>query len=645
MALPLWAIACLFVWGICISESLQTDSEQSECCTPNLGLDTTHAPYSYVQHRITEGGEVEDHYVPASFDVYTEWPHLSESEGSKDSTDHIPWQEVVIGVLSDRLSVSEGYPVHCVKGVLREALQTHSVYNAYEDGTHTDSEPDPSIVSLWHILQSEGLTLDMEECGYMSRRIWKVGHSDKYGFWDQVACCLGLMAAVGGIVQTLLGSRFGPLERYIGLDRMWKAHRLVGISCGILPLCHVLMKKRKYFTTMSFWDAIKKIGGFYPIAPGNGPHNASRTAFYAFTILTGMALLAKRANNKRYLPYLVWYLPHLFLWVAVPCVLWHSYESMHMARGLAAIDILFMGTLTVSIVFRVIRLVRRVGTPPLRVVSAASVSDSLTVLTLRGDVQTQRSLAGAKPGQFVVLTAPKAYGYSKHPFSALVQIHRVGAEERDTERQAGGETKGVEVVDVTLFIRKLGLFTTGLRESLEGGDKIHVEGPYGLFTPPVHGNILLVAAGSGIAPMLSMLDGLTAQSKEVVQEYSGTTRRQQVTLSWSTNKAGDLMGVLPHIQSALSRARDHPSVSLFVHVQWTGKGAMPSLPPTLDTDTAGASLSLSAGRVSEQGLREDGGDAAERCYICGTERFIEAVTGHATSLGIQEIHFEVFRML
>ena len=85
------------------------------------------------------------------------------------------------------------------------------------------------------------------------------------------------------------------------------------------------------------------------------------------------------------------------------------------------------------------------------------------------------------------------------------------------------------------FIRLLekGAMSDYLRDRAAVGDEIQLQGPYGQFflRKPRAGHVLMIAGGTGLAPMLSMLE-----------ELAGLDERPQVTVLYGANQPGELFG-------------------------------------------------------------------------------------------------------
>jgi len=98
--------------------------------------------------------------------------------------------------------------------------------------------------------------------------------------------------------------------------------------------------------------------------------------------------------------------------------------------------------------------------------------------------------ANAKPGQFLMIWVP---GVDEIPLS----LSFIGP----------GDRAGFTVL-------KLGEATTALHKK-KRGDIIGIRGPYGTPFTPVSGNVLVVGGGTGVAPLIPLIEALVKQKTEI----------------------------------------------------------------------------------------------------------------------------------
>ncbi|MGQ4618871.1 1,2-phenylacetyl-CoA epoxidase subunit PaaE [Nocardia sp. R7R-8] len=100
-----------------------------------------------------------------------------------------------------------------------------------------------------------------------------------------------------------------------------------------------------------------------------------------------------------------------------------------------------------------------------------------------------------------------------------------------------------------------GLFSTWLVHDVKVGDRIEVQGPSGTFVadPAAGGRHLLIAAGSGITPMLSIASSLLAHSDAEVVLLYGNRRVRSVMFADEIADLKDRFGARLDVVNVLSR--------------------------------------------------------------------------------------------
>ncbi|MCH2559290.1 MAG: FAD-binding oxidoreductase [Alcanivorax sp.] len=215
-----------------------------------------------------------------------------------------------------------------------------------------------------------------------------------------------------------------------------------------------------------------------------------------------------------------------------------------------------------------------------RVAALEPVADNVVRLVLESDAEPLTFL----PGQYVNLSVAgqvdgRSYSFANSPL-------RPGAME--------------------FFVRLLdsGAMSDWLRDRATVGDEVHIEGPYGQFflRAPRGGELLMVAGGTGLAPILSMLEKLRAVDAP-----------PPVRVLYGANHPGELFG--------LERLRDYGDwVTVETAVvtgdeAWTGK------------------VGFVTDLIAEQRL--DDATLAD-AYLCGPPPMIDAARQALTGLGLSD---------
>ena len=168
-----------------------------------------------------------------------------------------------------------------------------------------------------------------------------------------------------------------------------------------------------------------------------------------------------------------------------------------------------------------------------------------------------------------------------------------------------------------------GRFTGYVMERLNAGDTIRVMEPQGRFTPEIGGahDYLLVAAGSGITPMLAI-------AKAVLGHEPGS----RVTLIYGNRETSSIM-FLEEIEDLKDR---HMGRLSLIHVLSRESQDIDALNGRIDAERIG--LFAKNGMIDPKGH--------DLAFICGPGAMIDAVAGELAAQGMPEgrIRFERFTL-
>lgn len=251
-------------------------------------------------------------------------------------------------------------------------------------------------------------------------------------------------------------------DRFVGLDKIIKFQKKFSYFVAIFVVCHPVL----------FILSQGTVGNFLVPSLAVWPLALGIVAFYLFTLSMLASYLYKRIS------YYVWQYIHVVNYMLFGMALSHAFIYGSDAGDLAWAYILMMIFVAGGIVYRTKYKLK------VRDISQGSV---LSVNRLTEDTFELR-IKVLKPmqfraGQFCFLRLNMDKLYARHPF---------------TITNAPGD-------DVLAFsIKRSGRFTR-IAEGLKEGDKIMVDGPFGVFTPPDDKQLVLVAGGVGIAPFMSII--------------------------------------------------------------------------------------------------------------------------------------------
>ncbi|MEJ5365912.1 MAG: ferredoxin reductase family protein [Desulfosoma sp.] len=334
-------------------------------------------------------------------------------------------------------------------------------------------------------------------------------------------------------ILVLLGSRAGPVERYVGLDRMIRAHRPLAVVTLCLLVVHVGLQAVRFYSLGGFPMAASAL-----LTAELWEMTAGRLALLLLFLAAGAAVLGRSLR----VPFRLWKPVHLMAYAAVPLALAHA-----LFRGTTMAEIprvlvwgIIAGAFAGACLSRLASVLRgrdRVVCRVERILPETHDTVSVFLRPLRGPGR----LAERRPGQFALLRLPAGRGFGEpHPFT-------LSCSPRD------------ELLRFT--IKRIGAFTSKIH-GLSPGDRVLCEGPYGVFCTDAdnRSSLALIAGGVGITPFLSLL-----------RHFRDTGRAVPAVLLYANKTFGDIIGreelaamtrTMPlrvvHILSREGFADDHP---------------------------------------------------------------------------------------
>lgn len=325
----------------------------------------------------------------------------------------------------------------------------------------------------------------------------------------------GVFASISGYLALLiliftiaLGVHFKPFELMIGLDSMWKWHKIFGIGFIISIFIHIILKYVEYCYSNAVdgdLNSVCSIGGYFEFMflfekyPGTYAIAAScgRAMMYFWLVQVILSLFARRPKRPRFVPHVIWYTYHVFTYPACIVIIVHciynkfNYISPQSITTIVITSI-FAIIISLLIFYRLYNIFKISIYGYYEVLSIRKINDTLTVMNIipiRKKYATifKDPIQHASPGQFLQLYGPNG---TIHPLSfALIN-------------------RGVKKAkSIELIIRASGKYTTSLRD-YKPHDRLCISGPYGFFIPPFQSqnkSILMIASGSGISPCVGSL--------------------------------------------------------------------------------------------------------------------------------------------
>ncbi|NES29327.1 oxidoreductase [Micromonospora terminaliae] len=306
--------------------------------------------------------------------------------------------------------------------------------------------------------------------------------ADTTGLLTAAGRITGLVAGYLLLVQVLMMSRLGALERRLGGERISRAHRDVGATLLVAVLAHLALLVVGY-ARMEKNSILGQVGALLT------HYEDMVSAFVAAGIMVAVGLTAVRGVRRR-LPYELWHHLHLTSYLALLLGYGHQfsngaqlYEPGPVRTGWIAAYLLVVAALVWGRLIVPLRFNLR---HRLRVADVVAESPDTISIYLTGHRLNQIDLLGGQYFRWRFLN-PGCW-WQSHPFSL----------------SAAGNGRWLR-----LTVKVVGGHTAELRD-LRPGTRVWAQGPSGTFTAAhrTRERALLIAGGSGIAPLRAMLEEL-----------------------------------------------------------------------------------------------------------------------------------------
>ncbi|WP_091346498.1 ferredoxin reductase family protein [Micromonospora rhizosphaerae] len=292
----------------------------------------------------------------------------------------------------------------------------------------------------------------------------------------------GLIAGYLLLVQVLMMSRLGALERWVGGERLSRLHRDLGATLLVAVLAHLALIVVAY-ADLEEKSILGEVGVLLR------DYEDMVSAFVAAGVMVAVGLTAVRAIRTR-MPYELWYHLHLTSYAALLLGFGHQFsngaqlfEPGPVRTGWIAAYLLVLAALIWGRVVAPLRFNLR---HRLRVADVVAESPDTISIYLTGRRLNQIDMLGGQYFRWRFLN-PGCW-WQSHPFSL----------------SAVGNGRWLR-----LTVKVVGSHTAELRD-LDPGTRVWAEGPSGTFTAAhrTRQRALLIAGGSGIAPLRAMLEEL-----------------------------------------------------------------------------------------------------------------------------------------
>lgn len=409
------------------------------------------------------------------------------------------------------------------------------------------------------------------------------------GLWS-----ISLMALI-----LVLALRLPLLDRAMdGMDQVYRLHKWTGIAAALAAIGHWGAKELGGFIK-DFWGRTGK--------PGHGDvlpwltdsrSLAKDIGEWAFYLLIAMVVLTLLT---RLLTYKHWRLLHRAMPLLFLALAFHAVALMPLAFWALPLGWLMAPLLALGSAAALWSLAGFVGRPrsyAARIQSVTALGDAETGAPIEVICAMPASWAGHRAGQFAFVRFDAAEG--AHPFTIASAPNALGT-----------SPEGEQLL--RLVIKPLGDYTRTLRQQLQAGQRVDIEGPYGRFdgAGARQRQQVWVAGGVGITPFLALL--------EARQPGSGTG-----------TAGSDAAPVHMHYCTP-----DAPRDPLLARLQTLCDHAQPPVQLTVYSKAQGQ-------RLKPQDLQTDPGPLD--IWFCGPQGLGDALDQYARSFSPWRLHRESFVM-
>jgi predicted ferric reductase len=307
-------------------------------------------------------------------------------------------------------------------------------------------------------------------------------------FWRASASVSGIWTTMAALVGLILAARVPWMERSLGLDRVLIWHRIAGDTMGILLGVHVFTSLMAEMSLRGgLWNTIRDMTGREPYMGWAS----------IGSLIVAVVVVSSWKSVRNRLSYETWYLLHLTAYVGIIISYSHQITLGSLLSGDRLIrflwGILFVYVIVLVVLARwsaVFASIRR----PLRVLNVQQETHDTVSVVIGGP--NIKNFSG-EAGQFIMVRMLKSGTWWKNnPYSL----------------SAAPTIDGMRITVKDRGDASAALFT------LRKGDRVAVEGPYGIATPEIFDGArpLFIAGGVGVTPVRAMLESLPSNSRPLV---------------------------------------------------------------------------------------------------------------------------------
>jgi len=328
---------------------------------------------------------------------------------------------------------------------------------------------------------------------------------------DELSSSLAMIGFNIILIEFWLSGRVKLLSKILGIDWVLQVHQLFARTALVFLLVHPFMYT---LPGQPAWMMGASHQNFLSLTLASGL--TGMLSLFALIFLIGLALTRKSSE----ISYEGWRLSHVILALVIAIVgFFHTMDAGRYAQEIwmSTYWQLMLGLALLSVVWTYLVKPLIQNKNAYEVISINQVSMGIWELVLKYPAAKQMNY---QAGQFVWLKIGSSSPMPENPFSIASCSKKNSS-------------------DISFLIKDVGDFTHQISQ-LEAGQKIFVDGPYGNFGVEAladeHDQLVMIAGGVGIAPMISILRQMErdqdamVMNKKILLIYGNRVIEQAVNL-------------------------------------------------------------------------------------------------------------------
>ena len=333
---------------------------------------------------------------------------------------------------------------------------------------------------------------------------------------DELSSSLAMIGFNIILIEFWLSGRVKSLSRVLGIDWVLQVHQLFARTALVFLLLHPFMYT---LPSQPVWMMASSHQNFLGLTLTSGL--TGMLSLFALIFLVGLAIMRKSSE----ISYEAWRLSHVILALVIATVgFLHTIDAGRYAQEvwMRAYWQLMLGLALLSLVwtYMIKPLIQNKNAH--EVISIKQVSLGIWELVIKHSMNKQMSY---QAGQFAWLKIGSSSPIPENPFSIA-----------SCSQQKSSE--------ISFLIKDVGDFTHQISQ-LQIGQKVFIDGPYGNFGTEAslveHDELVMIAGGIGIAPMISVLRQIERDqdpkvlAKKILLIYGNRVVEQAVNLKEMMN--------------------------------------------------------------------------------------------------------------